>query len=396
MKILIVHDFGQRIGGAEQMSASLREGLRSRGHAVRWFASSARVIDAPNEADDICWGTTSPLRRLSQVANPVAARSLRRLLHDFRPDVVHVRMFLNQLSPLILNELRGVPALLHVVIYELTCPINLKRLPDGSLCRHEPGMVCWRQGCVSLGGLARLTIQRKLLRSGFDAFDRVIANSMHVGRRLEEEGWRVDGHVYNGMPRCEPRPPLNAPPSICFAGRLTREKGIDVLLDAYEQVRRRIPEVELLIAGDGPLRGEVEQRIGAMGESARVKLLGHLDRTFLQQALAGAWVQAVPSVWEEPFGIVAAEAMMRGTAVVAAASGGLAEQVVEGVSGYLVPPGDAAAMAEAFQRVLSDRDHAEALGRAGRERAVREFSLERFIDRFEAIYGDMLRTASLR
>ncbi len=389
MKVLIVHDFGQPIGGAERMSATLRDGLRARGHEVRWFASSATPGHGPIEADHVAFGTTGPLRRLTQIANPSAAAELRRVIRTFKPDVVHVRMFLNQLSPIILRELRDVPALLHVVIYELICPLALKRLPDGCICHHEPGMVCWREGCVSLGGLARLTVQRRLLRDGFEVFDRVIANSAHVRRRLEEEGWRVDDYVWNGVPVRAPRHRLADRPLVCFAGRLTEEKGIFWLIDAMQEVVRRIGDVRLLIAGDGPDRPRLEQRIIAAGLQENVLLMGHVSQEAMEAAFCEAWVQVAPSLWEEPFGIVAAEAMMRGCAVIAANSGGLAEQVIDGQTGIVVHPGDRDGLAAALVRLLDDRDLAAQMGQAGRERAMAEFSMDRFIDRFEVIYRDM-------
>lgn len=394
MKVLIVHDFGQRIGGAEQMSITLRDGLRARGHDCRWFTSRALAGEGPIESDHTAWGTTGPLRRITQVANPAAANALRRVVRDFQPDVVHVRMFLNQLSPLILPVLRNVPTLLHVVIYELICPIALKRLRDGRDCPHRPGSVCWREGCVSLGGLARVAVQRRLLHAGFDVFDRVIANSDYVRRRLEHEGWRVDDVVWNGVPQpVEVGHPLADEPTAVFAGRLTEEKGIFWLLDAFARISRDLPAARLLIAGDGPEGPRIANHIQSAGLADRVRLLGRLSPAQMQRAFAGAWVQVAPSLWEEPFGIVAAEAMMRQTAVIATRSGGLTEQVIDGETGLVVPPGDTAALAAALARILSDRQLAQRMGQAGRRRAVAEFSVDRFIDRFETIYLDMIRTA---
>ena len=83
----------------------------------------------------------------------------------------------------------------------------------------------------------------------------------------------------------------------------------------------------------------------------------------MERALGTAWVQAVPSVWEEPFGLVAAEAMMRGTATVTSRIGGLTEFGVEGDTGYSVPAGDATALAEALRRIVTDRRLAEAARR---------------------------------
>src|SRR5688572_33418005 len=116
------------------MSITLRNGLQARGHEARLFASTARPLDIPNAADHTCYGTMAPARRILQVVNPSAVLRLHALLRTYRPDVVHVRMFLTQLSPLVLPLLRKVPSLLHIVNYDLICPLNTKLLPDGSPC----------------------------------------------------------------------------------------------------------------------------------------------------------------------------------------------------------------------------------------------------------------------
>ncbi len=111
----------------------------------------------------------------------------------------------------------------------------------------------------------------------------------------------------------------------------------------------------------------------------------------MEDAFSTAWVQAAPSTWEEPFGLVAAEGMMRGTAVVTTDSGGLAEQVDPGVTGLTTPAGDVDALAAALRSILSDRDKAEAMGRAGRERALAHFTDDAVLDRFEDIYREIVR-----
>jgi len=126
LKILLVSDYAPPIGGAEIMTLMLRDGLRERGHDVRIFASRAESSPDDTHADYYCFGTTTTARTALQVANPWAYRRLRSVLAEFRPDVVHVKMFLTQLSPLILPLLRDVPTLHHVVWYR---PSSKPRTP---------------------------------------------------------------------------------------------------------------------------------------------------------------------------------------------------------------------------------------------------------------------------
>lgn len=386
MKILIVHDYGAALGGADQLSVALRGVLRSCGHDARLFASSARPAPVENAADYICLGTLSPARNLLQVANPWALGKLRRVIAEFRPDVAHVCIYTTQLSPFVLPALKGVPSLLHIHNYDQTCPTNSKLLPDGRACHHRSGLVCRREGCVAAKGVIRFAVQRHLTERWLDVFGSVVAPSEWVARRLREEGQRVDETIWNGVPPCQVRPALSPPPTIAYAGRLVPKKGVDTLLRAMAFVVRRLPMARLLIAGHGPERANLMDTAAELNLGSSVQFLGHLDRTDMEHALSTAWVQAVPSRWEEPFGLVAAEAMMRGTAVVASRLGGLSELVVDGVTGYGVPPGDASRLAETLLRVLSDRELAERLGGTARRFALAELTELRFTERFIDLY----------
>ena len=112
---------------------------------------------------------------------------------------------------------------------------------------------------------------------------------------------------------------------------------------------------------------------------------GHLSRDDMERAFEAAWVQAVPSQWDEPFGNVTTEAMMRGSAVVV--SDGGAQPEIVGPVGRVVPRADVNAWATALVEVLRDRETAERRGAEGRVRAQTEFSDARCLDRFEALYA---------
>jgi glycosyltransferase involved in cell wall biosynthesis len=388
MKILLVNDYATLQGGAEIAILQLRDGLRQRGHDARLFATSA----GPGErhADYECFGTTSRWRTLLQTANPWAAVQLRQVLREFRPDVVHVTIFLTQLSPLILPVLRGYPSLYHVVWYRPICPTGTKLLPDGALCTNSPGWVCRRSGCLPWRDFLTLQLQMAVLRRWRDCFAVIVANSEATRQRISDEGFDPIEVIPCGIPETPLRPQLRVPPTAVFAGRLVREKGVDFLLRAFVQVAHSVPGACLWIAGDGPEKGRLEQLTARLALQERVMLLGHLDQEEMARRIARGWVQVVPSLWEEPFGLVAAEAQMRGTAVVATRAGGLMEIVDDGWTGLLVPLGDEAALAAAVTRILSDRELAEEMGQRGRQRARERFRLDTFLGRFEVLY-DRLR-----
>ena len=114
-------------------------------------------------------------------------------------------------------------------------------------------------------------------------------------------------------------------------------------------------------------------------------------RPVLKREAAVAWTQVAPSRWAESFANVAAEAMMRGTMVIASALGGMAEYIRDGDTGILVPPGDEEALAEARMAVLRDRELAERMGRRGREIALCELTPDACAERFESFCRRLIR-----
>ncbi len=160
------------------------------------------------------------------------------------------------------------------------------------------------------------------------------------------------------------------PPEVLFVGRLSREKGILELVQAADGL-------PLVVAGDGPLREQVPQARGFVPHHALAPLYER------------AAVVAVPS-HREGFGVACAEAMAHGRPVVASAVGGLLDLVVEGETGLLVPPRDVAALREALERLLADRDLRRRFGEAGRDRIREHFSWPAVTAATLAAYEDML------
>ena len=386
MRVLIVNDYGTPTGGCELQSLRFRDLLRERGHEALMFSSDARPVDVAIASDVTCFGTQGPARRLLQAVNPWAATGLRRVIRTFRPDVVHLRMFLTQLSPLVLREFLDTPTLLHVVNYQLICPLNTKLLPDGTPCRHQAGTVCQTIGCISLAGRARFALQRRMWDAWADSVDMIVANSRWTAARLSADGVGVEGSVTYGVPTLGPRPPLAAVPTVAFVGRLFRKKGVDVLLRAMPLVRAVVPDARLRIVGVGPERAALQHLIGELELGDAVAMQGFLKRDDIPVVLGDAWLQVVPSVYEEPFGVVTIEAMMRGTALVATNTGGSSEVVREGETGFLVPSGDVDALAAAIIHVLRDRALAERLGGSAYTIARREFTESSSIDRVLTLY----------
>ncbi len=390
MRILLVHDYGTPTGGAELQMLSLRRGLRERGHTVRLFTSRAKHVGGDVLADDSCFGVTNRLQVLTQAVNPSAVRQLRRVLRDFRPDVVHARMILYQLSPAILPLLRPYPSVYQAAMYRAICPIGTRVLPSGASCTHRAGVVCLRERCVTPQSWLLLMLQRALWLRGRNVFSRFVALSHPMREVLEAGGLAPVQVIHNGVPERDVRPLLPSTPRVVYAGRLAPEKGVDVLLRAFAKCVSELPSAQLDIIGDGPERHALTQLTNSLGLHSHVHFLGHLSRDRMESACEAAWVQAVPSQWPEPFGNVSTEAMMRGTAVIASDVGGQRDIVVHDQTGLLLPAADVAAWHAALQRLLTDRDLAESMGRAGRVRALSMFGEAACLDQWESLYREIV------
>jgi alpha-maltose-1-phosphate synthase len=238
---------------------------------------------------------------------------------------------------------------------------------------------------------------------GLESADRVIAVSQGSRRDILECYPAIDpGRVpviYNGIDADEYRPDPGTDvlerygvdpgrPSVVFVGRITRQKGVAYLVDA---ALRFDPAAQLVLCAGAPDTPEIAADVAARVERLRAErgnviwLEQMLPKREVIQLLSHATVFVVPSIYE-PLGIVNLEAMACEAAVVATATGGIVEVVVDGETGLLVPfepaegsiePRDpeafVAGIADRVNALLADPDRAAAMGRAGRERAIREF-----------------------
>lgn len=392
MKILLINDHGSPAGGAEVMTFTLSKELIARGHEVRIFSSTAMAIPGLSFADYYCFGTDNPkLRMLTQVLNPSAYERLRGVLKEFHPDVVHIRMFLWQLSPLILPLLKRFPTVYHVVTYKPVCPTGRKLLPCGTACRVDQGLNCFKNKCLSLPALGVSMMQHYFWSKWKKTIDTIIANSHFVAGELKKAGMENVEVIWNGVPVRPMRPPLSKKPLAVYAGRLSGEKGVDILIRAFEIVRRKVPEAELLIAGEGAGKKQLLQLCDRLKLNHSVHFLGHLSREDMEKRFESAWVQVVPSKWPEPFGIVATEGMMRGTAIVGSNTGGLAEIIQHEKTGFQVAPFDCQGLAEKLTLLLTDRDLAEQMGRQGRSFALEYFTTEVYTNQILNLYAQAVK-----
>ncbi len=354
MRILLMTDWNPLSGGAEIYAQTLRSGFRQAGDEVRLLTSSASP-EARRVADDVAWASDSALAKaMLQLGNPFASAKVRETVRRFRPDIALVNMFALYLSPAALTALGEVSFVLLISDYKLICPTGAKLLPDESVCHRPAGRACLEEGCLGRAHWLRDQLRYRLLRRAARRARQVLACSRSLQRTLREAG--IDSEVETLPVQESSRDLCSAPapePRFLFVGRLDREKGVDVLLDAFARLRQRVPHARLRIVGRGPLRASLEALAARLDLSDAVTFRGWRDRAGVEEEVGRAWALVAPSRWVEPFGLVAVEAMVHGVPAIVSDHGGLAEAVEHGVSGLHVPPGDVPALAAAMEDVAT-------------------------------------------
>ncbi len=180
-------------------------------------------------------------------------------------------------------------------------------------------------------------------------------------------------------------------PYVIFVGRITRQKGVPVLLRAASGL---VPEAQLVLCAGQADTAELEAEVTGLVNGLRATRSGvvwipeMLPKPEVIQLLSHAAVFACPSVYE-PLGIVNLEAMACGTAVVGSRTGGIPEVVADGETGLLVPPGEPGPLGAALNTLIQDPDRAEAMGQAGRKRAVAEFGWPAIAAQTAALYAEL-------
>jgi glycosyltransferase involved in cell wall biosynthesis len=207
--------------------------------------------------------------------------------------------------------------------------------------------------------------------------------------------------IYNGIPTPEPVKTgreeicreLGIDPENKIVGTLARfepQKGLHYLFEAAALVRQTRQDVVYMIAGDGPLRGELEEQVEKLGLDGTVRFIGW--RKDCEAILNCMDIFCMPSLWEAmPFTLI--EAMAMGKPIVASNIDGNPEVIVDGQTGILVPSADSAALAAGLLKILDDPEQMKAIGQAGRERYHQHFTAEIMVERFEDLIKELVLTA---
>lgn len=363
-------------GGIASYIRRISTGLQQRGHDVAYFDLATDAVDSPEHVERLT--TESDLDRRAR---------------DLGIDVLHVHC-----------DLRSVPGVTPVLrtvhTHSPYCPSQgrfLKR--SGEPCNRNYTLLgcLWGHAVDRCGSMRPAALGRNFstVRVEMRTLPRipVVVISEFLKQQMTRAGYPANGIEVLHLPAPDARPyvepPREGPARFVFLGRMIPHKGVEWLLRAMTRVTS---DVQLDLAGTGNQEPEYRALAKSLGLESRVRFHGWLDGAATTELLNGARALIFPSVWHEPAGLVALEAMVTGRAVIASRVGGIPEIVQDGVSGVLVEPGDAAALAREIDRLARDWNLTKRLGEAGRTIAAERHTMAAHLDRLIGLYARVVRT----
>jgi len=386
MKVLLCHNFYQQWGGEDQVFLDEVAMLRDRGHEVLTYT---------RHNDDI-----KELSRLGVARDTFWSRKtydeVRQLLRRERPQLVHCTNTFPLISPAVYDAAaaEGVPVVQSLHNYRLFC-LNACFVRDGKTCETcltkkfaWPGIVrkCYRDSTLASTVLAGMTAWHRLIGTWQNKVHTYIALSEFSRRKFTEGGLPAEKIVVkaNSMDH-DPIVGDGEGGYAVFVGRLSSEKGLDILLEAWSRLRKPIP---LKILGMGPMEPLVRK---ASERFPHIEWLGRQKPETVLEIVGRAACAIIPSLSYEHCPKVLIEANAKGTPVIASNTGAISEMVEPGKNGFLVRPGDADAFAAEVDEAFATPGLLASLRASAREMYDRRWTsahnYRRLIEIYESVIG---------
>jgi glycosyltransferase involved in cell wall biosynthesis len=361
-RVLYVNKFGTARSGAENYFLRLADASQRAGLAVA--VACGEPVDVPFSVHTVFEfpvadyrADTTAFEKARMAADVVwssrAGDVMEAAISQFQPDVVHFHNYYHHLSSSVVHTAaRKVPTVMTAHDFKLVCPayVAFRRGEECFACSDRVSPKLLRDRCLhgdlAWSGVAHLEALTTRLRSAVPHV--VIAPSQFMATRLHDS-WVARHaeirHIPNPVDARKGESPVDAGGHVAYVGRLSREKGVDVAIRASASAG-----VPLRIAGDGPLRLELEAL--AAGLDAPVEFLGHLGRDAVEREMAAAAAMLMPSRCTENAPLSLLEAVAVGRPVIVSPNGGLPELVSQLSCGIVVPTDDVGAWAHALRRAV--------------------------------------------
>ena len=384
--ILIVHEHYQQRGGEDAVVEAERWLLESHGHTVVTYTRNNDDLKHRNAFDMIKTG-------IETVWSEKSARDISAIIKKERPDICHFHNTFPLISPSGYKPCAdtGIPVIQTLHNYRFLCPAATF-LREGQVCEDclgrrvaWPGIVhsCYRGNRPATTAIAVMLASNRALGTWREKVDVYIALSEFARQKFILGGLPAERIVVKpNFIATDPGRRKGTGRYALFVGRLSEEKGIRVLLDAWGRLRNAIP---LRIAGDGPLADEIAAKVNSFDSSGKT-LMGPLSSNEVSRVMQDARFLIFPSVWFETFGLSMIEAFARGLPVIASRLGSMAEIVNDGFTGLHFTAGDASDLASKVDWAWTHPQEMEEMGVNGRLEYETKYTPERNYEEFVRIW----------
>ncbi len=363
MRIALIHNRYRLPGGEDSVFVEEQALLKINGHSVL-----DHTVDNSSIADSIVGRVKTAV---VTVWNHKAYWELRQLFREGKPDVAHFHNFFPLLSPAAYYAARaeGVPVIQTLHNYRLTCPSALL-FRNGHPCEECLGKAfpwagivhkCYRNSRAASAVVASMIASHRALGTWINKVDLYLALT-DFARKKHIQGGLPPDQVFVKPNFVYPDPGVGEHQGkyALFVGRLSAEKGLDILLDSWQLLRGRFT---LVIAGRGPLEPVIRE---ATARIPGVRWLGPRPAEEIRKVMGNALILILPSRWYETFGRVAIEAFAKGTPVIASNIGATAELVCDGRTGLLFRSRDARDLAAKIEWAFRHEEQVRLMGREAR------------------------------
>jgi len=410
MKILQVNKFLFLKGGAERYLFDVSELLSKKGHqVVAWSSQHPKNFSYPDEKDfaeflDLSkrQGFKKDFKKARRIFwNKEAKRKLERIIKLERPDLAHLHNIFSHFSPSIIYLLKKhkVPIALTLHDYKFFCP-NYQFFSSDRVCLdclHRGNYrSCLSKKCIkgsrfeSLLGYLEAKWQKDFLKIA-DKIDVFIAPSMYIRRRAISWGIPSDKVIhlpnfiddFHGLEIGKSRPPVFGKKAyLLYFGRLSKEKGVDLLIESFLKTKQRLPNLYLKIAGSGPDRKKLEE----LGKNSHIEFLGIKRGHQLKELISNASLIIIPSIWPENFPYSILESHILSRPVLASKIGGVPEMIKDRETGLLFKPNDQNDLREKIIWARKNSQAIKDMAKQAQKEAIVQYNSEDHYQKLIKIY----------
>jgi glycosyltransferase involved in cell wall biosynthesis len=388
MKILRVTGIGYNSGGVETGIILTQPILEKHGHTVKILSSDSRP-DLPH-FNDYSYQSFSRLTKILYNFNPYSYLALKKVLHEYQPDIIHIHT-LGEASPSLFSACKGYPTVVTIHGPEIFSKQLLLWCFPKEDFRHGNYQV----SDLTFTGYIRYIFHRltldPLFSRGLKNVTTFVTLSHYMHDLMAKEGI-ASHYVPNGtvMLRYSPLAKEEITHQLTYVGRLETYKGVDHLIRALPKIIQKYPDVHLNIAGDGSYKKDLQELTDNLSLTDHVTFLGHIDSPNVEILYRNSSIVVMPSAYPEAFGKIGIEAMSVGRPVIASNVGGVGDWLIDGVTGFMVPPKDPSAIALSVMAIFSDPNLYLRMMVEGRKRAE-EFDIHKHVELMEKIYLETIR-----